>query len=101
MRAELEEPALVRCSSCLGPRTVAVGTGEPSLSVSTAAGEKSYNARRSYAWWLERFSPEECATMAARSGTRLEGFGVLSRCAPGRAPREHSGHTYPHCEPHS
>ena len=62
--AEPEEPALVRCSSCLGLRTVAHrNRGSVARCPDCRRGEVvSRGAFR--AWWLERFSAEECAELA-------------------------------------
>ena len=63
-RAEPEQPALVRCSSCLGLRTVSHrNRGSAALCPDCRRGEVV--PRATYcAWWLERFSAEERAARA-------------------------------------
>ena len=63
MPLELEEPALVRCPSCFGLRTLAHRNRHSVACPDCRQGEVVL--RGSYhAWWLERFSAEECAAMA-------------------------------------
>ena len=63
-RAESEEAAVVRCPSCLGLRTVSYRNRDtPALCLDCRRGEV-VPRENYYAWWLERFSAEECAAMA-------------------------------------
>ena len=63
-RAEPEQPALVRCSSGLGCGPSPIATATPSPSARTVAAGKSFSRETFCAWWLARFSPEECAAIA-------------------------------------
>ncbi len=57
------ETAVVRCPSCLGLRTLARNRDSAALCPDCRRGEVV--PRETYhAWWLERFSAEECAAMA-------------------------------------
>ncbi len=56
--------AVVRCSSCLGLRTVSHrNRGSIALCPDCRRGEV-IPRETFYAWWLEQFSAEECAAMA-------------------------------------
>ena len=63
-QAEREQPALVRCSSCLGLRTVS-HRNRDSTGLCPDCRRGEVVPRETYRdWWLEKFNPEECAVMA-------------------------------------
>ena len=63
-RGSAEEPALVRCPSCLGLRTISHRNRDTAaLCLDCRRGEVV--SRETFRdWWLERFSADECAAMA-------------------------------------
>ncbi len=62
--AEPEEPALVRCRKCLGLRTVSHRDRDTAARCLDCRRGHVVPRETYYAWWLERFSAEECAVMA-------------------------------------
>ena len=63
-RAEPEQPALVRCSSCLGLRTLS-HRNRDSIALCPDCRRGEVLPRETFRdWWLQRFSLEECAAMA-------------------------------------
>ena len=63
-RAEPEEPALVRCHSCLGLRSLSHRNRDSAALCGSCRRGEAVPRENYYAWWLERFSAEECAAMA-------------------------------------
>jgi hypothetical protein len=63
-RAEHEEPALVRCPSCLGLRSIAFRNRDTAALCPDCRRGEVVPRETYYVWWLERFSAEECAVMA-------------------------------------
>ncbi len=70
IRGVAEEPALVRCSECLGLRTVSHrNRGSVALCPDCRRGEVV--SRETFcSWWLERFRAEELVEMASATWGR-------------------------------
>ena len=62
--AEPDEPALVRCPSCLGLRTVSSRNRDTVARCCNCRPGEVVPRETYYTWWLERFSAGECAAMA-------------------------------------
>ena len=63
-RAEPEQPAVVRCSSCLGLRTVAHRNRDTAARCADCRRGEVVSRETFRGWWLERFSAEECVEIA-------------------------------------
>jgi hypothetical protein len=63
-RGVAEEPALLRCSSCRGLRTVSHRNRDSTALCPDCCRGEVVPREAFRDWWLERFNAEECADMA-------------------------------------